>query len=373
MNLYSITALTCLQPFWTGRILDVCLSKLNVSISEVTNQINFLKGAHKMIRHCRLWQACVPPQARNITVCVEFKDSDEEEAQALKVLSWSHDREQAHQRSLYQSAFHALWLNVVWCPHSASTGDQGAPCLPRVPSQTFCTTSRTQNFTMRLEQMFSTRRSVVEQCGQYALCLPSCMSRSAACSLLLPLLPQIKMELPTQLHEKHHLFFTFYHVGCDNNNKASTKRKEAVESQGGTPGVTHPHELQGDADSSSYRKARRGADTTLFGKQKYCKYLTSTLSYWPSWLYLLQEQRLRLRNHDGSSRPFHDWLPCPMSLVGYAWLPLLRDGRVVTNEQHIQVSATLPAGYLGCQDSIGKVSSIVFVSGLSHQLLLSSN
>uniref|UniRef100_A0A3B3T9M8 Dedicator of cytokinesis 9 n=1 Tax=Paramormyrops kingsleyae TaxID=1676925 RepID=A0A3B3T9M8_9TELE len=82
---------------------------------------------------------------------------------------------------------------------------------------------------------------------------------------------EIKMELPTQLHEKHHLFFTFYHVGCDNNNKASTKRKEAVESQ-----------------------------------------------------------------------------------VGYAWLPLLRDGRVVTNEQHIQVSATLPAGYLGCQESIGK-------------------
>ncbi|XP_048834399.1 dedicator of cytokinesis protein 9-like isoform X18 [Brienomyrus brachyistius] len=169
-------------------------------------------------------------KARNITVCIEFKDSDEEEAQALKCIY----------------------------------GRPGGPLFTQ------------SAFTAVLHH---------QQNPEFY--------------------DEIKMELPTQLHEKHHLFFTFYHVGCDNNNKASTKRKEAVESQGGTPGVTHPHELQGDPDSSSYRKtARRGADTTLF--------------------------------------------------VGYAWLPLLRDGRVVTNEQHIQVSATLPAGYLGCQESIGK-------------------
>ncbi|XP_072556406.1 dedicator of cytokinesis protein 9-like isoform X3 [Paramormyrops kingsleyae] len=168
-------------------------------------------------------------KARNITVCVEFKDSDEEEAQALKCI-------------------------------------YGRPGGPLFTQSAFTTVLHHQQNPEFYDE--------------------------------------IKMELPTQLHEKHHLFFTFYHVGCDNNNKASTKRKEAVESQGGTPGVTHPHELHGDSNSSSYRKARGGADTTLF--------------------------------------------------VGYAWLPLLRDGRVVTNEQHIQVSATLPAGYLGCQESIGK-------------------
>ncbi|XP_007670108.1 dedicator of cytokinesis protein 9 isoform X13 [Ornithorhynchus anatinus] len=74
---------------------------------------------------------------------------------------------------------------------------------------------------------------------------------------------EIKIELPTQLHEKHHLLFTFFHVSCDNSSKGSTKKKDVVETQ-----------------------------------------------------------------------------------VGYAWLPLLKDGRVVTNEQHIPVTANLPPGYL---------------------------
>lgn len=52
-------------------------------------------------------------------------------------------------------------------------------------------------------------------------------------SVLFPL--QIKIELPTQLHEKHHLLFTFFHVSCDNSTKGSTKKKDAVETQGGNP------------------------------------------------------------------------------------------------------------------------------------------
>uniref|UniRef100_A0A8B9GSP4 Dedicator of cytokinesis 9 n=1 Tax=Amazona collaria TaxID=241587 RepID=A0A8B9GSP4_9PSIT len=77
---------------------------------------------------------------------------------------------------------------------------------------------------------------------------------------------EIKMELPTQLHEKHHLLFTFYHVSCDNTSKGSTKKKDIVETQ-----------------------------------------------------------------------------------VGYSWLPLIKDGRVVTNEQNIPVSANLPSGYLNAE------------------------
>uniref|UniRef100_A0A2K5RDI8 Dedicator of cytokinesis 9 n=1 Tax=Cebus imitator TaxID=2715852 RepID=A0A2K5RDI8_CEBIM len=78
---------------------------------------------------------------------------------------------------------------------------------------------------------------------------------------------EIKIELPTQLHEKHHLLLTFFHVSCDNSSKGSTKKRDVVETQ-----------------------------------------------------------------------------------VGYSWLPLLKDGRVVTSEQHIPVSANLPAGYLGYQE-----------------------
>ncbi|XP_029397638.1 dedicator of cytokinesis protein 9 isoform X21 [Mus pahari] len=78
---------------------------------------------------------------------------------------------------------------------------------------------------------------------------------------------EIKIELPAQLHERHHLLFTFFHVSCDNSTKGSTKKKDAVETQ-----------------------------------------------------------------------------------VGFSWLPLLKDGRVLTNEQHIPVSANLPSGYLGYQE-----------------------
>uniref|UniRef100_A0A8D2LWR7 Dedicator of cytokinesis 9 n=1 Tax=Varanus komodoensis TaxID=61221 RepID=A0A8D2LWR7_VARKO len=78
---------------------------------------------------------------------------------------------------------------------------------------------------------------------------------------------EVKIELPTQLHEKHHLLFTFYHVSCDSSSKGTTKKKDMIETQ-----------------------------------------------------------------------------------VGYSWLQLLKDGRVVTNEQHIPVSAYLPCGYLNNQD-----------------------
>lgn len=44
------------------------------------------------------------------------------------------------------------------------------------------------------------------------------------------------------------------------------------------------------------------------------------------------------------------------STVGFSWLPLLKDGRVLTNEQHIPVSANLPSGYLGYQElGMGRV------------------
>ncbi|XP_061734545.1 dedicator of cytokinesis protein 10 isoform X5 [Nerophis ophidion] len=57
----------------------------------------------------------------------------------------------------------------------------------------------------------------------------------AACSTVLhhsqnpDFYDEVKIELPTQLHEKHHLLFSFYHVTCDINAKTNAKRKEALE------------------------------------------------------------------------------------------------------------------------------------------------
>uniref|UniRef100_A0A8C5ABG6 Dedicator of cytokinesis 10 n=1 Tax=Gadus morhua TaxID=8049 RepID=A0A8C5ABG6_GADMO len=79
---------------------------------------------------------------------------------------------------------------------------------------------------------------------------------------------EVKLELPIQLHEKHHLLFSFYHVTCDINAKTNVKRKEALE----TP-------------------------------------------------------------------------------VGYSWLPLLREGRLASQEFSVPVSCSLPPGYLALRDS----------------------
>ncbi|XP_051046520.1 dedicator of cytokinesis protein 10 isoform X9 [Phodopus roborovskii] len=44
---------------------------------------------------------------------------------------------------------------------------------------------------------------------------------------------EVKIELPTQLHDKHHLLFSFYHITCDINAKANAKKKEALETSVG--------------------------------------------------------------------------------------------------------------------------------------------
>lgn len=47
-------------------------------------------------------------------------------------------------------------------------------------------------------------------------------------------------------------------------------------------------------------------------------------------------------------------------IVGFAWLPLLKDGRVIMNEQQIPVAANLPTGYLSHPEGNSKVSSDLF-------------
>uniref|UniRef100_A0A3Q2CL51 Dedicator of cytokinesis 11 n=1 Tax=Cyprinodon variegatus TaxID=28743 RepID=A0A3Q2CL51_CYPVA len=78
---------------------------------------------------------------------------------------------------------------------------------------------------------------------------------------------EVKIELPVHVHEKHHILFTFYHISCESSSKASSKKKDGVE-----------------------------------------------------------------------------------TLVGYSWMPLLKDGRMQSSEIQLPVAATLPAGYMG-QDS----------------------
>uniref|UniRef100_A0A4W3JXC9 Dedicator of cytokinesis 10 n=1 Tax=Callorhinchus milii TaxID=7868 RepID=A0A4W3JXC9_CALMI len=78
---------------------------------------------------------------------------------------------------------------------------------------------------------------------------------------------EVKIELPTQLHEKHHILFSFCHISCEIAAKSGSKKKEALETQ-----------------------------------------------------------------------------------VGYAWLPLMKGGGLVSHDHSIAVAANLPPGYLSHQD-----------------------
>ncbi|XP_031429853.1 dedicator of cytokinesis protein 10 isoform X10 [Clupea harengus] len=138
-------------------------------------------------------------KARNIAVCVEFRNSDEEHAKAL--------------RCIY--------------------GKPGGPVFTTAALSTVLHHSQNPDF-----------------------------------------YDEVKIELPTDLHEKHHLLFAFYHVTCDINAKTSSKKKEALE----TP-------------------------------------------------------------------------------VGYAWLPLLKDGRLSSQEFSVPVSCTLPTSYLALKEPGSKNGS----------------
>ncbi|XP_073927962.1 dedicator of cytokinesis protein 10 isoform X10 [Castor canadensis] len=79
---------------------------------------------------------------------------------------------------------------------------------------------------------------------------------------------EVKIELPTQLHDKHHILFSFYHITCDINAKASAKKKEALETS-----------------------------------------------------------------------------------VGYAWLPLMKQDQIASQEYNIPIATSLPPNYLSIEDS----------------------
>ncbi|XP_053329057.1 dedicator of cytokinesis protein 11 [Spea bombifrons] len=66
-------------------------------------------------------------------------------------------------------------------------------------------------------------------------------------------------------------------------------------------------------------------------------------------------------NSKGGSKK-HDGAEVP---VGYSWVSLLKDGRIMTSEQQLPVSANLPAGYLGHSDPETKKASsdIKYVDG----------
>ncbi|CAF97479.1 unnamed protein product, partial [Tetraodon nigroviridis] len=127
---------------------------------------------------------------------------------------------------------------------------------------------------------------------------------TAACSTVLhhsqnpDFYDEVKIELPTQLHDKHHLLFSFYHVTCDINAKTNAKRKESLETPGESVGKPAAAWCQ---------------------KEFLCKgsFLCGLLIF----------------------------------VVGFSWLPLFKEGRLSSQEFSIPVSCNLPPGYLAIKEA----------------------
>lgn len=128
-----------------------------------------------------------------------------------------------------QTAHHCSLASKTWyctypCLASASTASQEDQYSPQQPVQPSCTTLRTPTSTTRWESTPS------GPCFADLLTSGDMQQRQLMMKTIWH--PQAKIELPTQLHEKHHLLFSFYHVTCDINAKTNAKRKESLETPG---------------------------------------------------------------------------------------------------------------------------------------------
>lgn len=77
---------------------------------------------------------------------------------------------------------------------------------------------------------------LVSVCSQSGLSIENEMTLIYALNSDLLHFVQVKIELPVHMHEKHHVLFTFYHISCESSSKASSKKREGVESLGESAG-----------------------------------------------------------------------------------------------------------------------------------------
>ncbi|KAB1279455.1 Dedicator of cytokinesis protein 10 [Camelus dromedarius] len=141
-------------------------------------------------------------KARNITTCIEFKNSDEEDAKPLK---GSFQTLLIIQLIISYTVY--LWKTWRTPLHLSHLHGSAAP----FPESGFL------------------RRGKGPQCPQQPLKRQISGIFTTLVDPLTQPIRKVKIELPTQLHEKHHVLFSFYHVTCDINAKANAKKKEALE------------------------------------------------------------------------------------------------------------------------------------------------
>ena len=108
---------------------------------------------------------------------------------------------------------------------------------------------------------------------------------------------EIKILLPLNLNEKHHLLFKFYHVSCSNAKVASN-------------GTSNP-----TVASMENINNENSENTNELNSQ-------SVLSY-----------------NSGESDSVE-------SLIGYAWLPIFKNGRLLNGEKNLPVAQSLCSNYL---------------------------
>lgn len=122
---------------------------------------------------------------------------------------------------------------------------------------------------------------------------------------------EIKILLPLNLTEKHHLLFKFYHVSCTNAKSRSS--------------INQPIS---DFDSESHNASLPSTSSNLTSNLNISSFSTSNI------------QQKHIEN-----------------LIGYSWLPVFKNGRVLNGEKSLPIAQTLSNNYLSFEQ-IGLGQSI---------------
>ena len=137
---------------------------------------------------------------------------------------------------------------------------------------------------------------------------------------------EIKILLPLNLSDRHHLLFKFYHISCKN-----AKAVAAATADTTTVNVN----LTATATATAAAAAAAAAAAT-----------TTTTTF--------------------ASSDVNDVFKSVELAIGYAWLPICRNGRLLNGggERQLSVAQNLPAGYLALEKSGQAAADIKWVDGM---------
>jgi hypothetical protein len=136
---------------------------------------------------------------------------------------------------------------------------------------------------------------------------------------------EIKLLLPLNLNEKHHILFKFYHVSCSN--AKSTHQHATVAAAAAAASLPPSQQLQLSSEPTSNSSSVCSSSNHI---NSGCG--ETNVSTAQSALASAPASALTIKSVE--------------TLIGYSWLPIFKNGRIICGEKHLPVAQNLPNQYL---------------------------